>query len=384
MDSQSTVEFVLIGEVRGMHLDPDQLGGIEFDTGSEDGLRIKLLPPNKEKNANYCSEGLVFKTWASIPATEEQVAFVREYNDHDVMLRVTDDISLPYFRNGEIRLGKDGGFDKSFHPRRYLCPSDIVTLIERAESHLWEETNRFLKLLRWRQGVDSPNEMIENTSLYWKAAAGAEEGNFPLAPLSGGGPSNVIEMHNVRWIHWAEQDKADLQMLWLNPQTTEPLGHELIREAGTLVAGSPRSAILIMTAALETAVKMHIGRVAPDTAWLMEELPAPPIFKILRDYIPTIHQSRGLDMTFWEVLRPVVKRTQKLVEVRNKVAHTGKIPEIADSIHDDLQLVSDLLYILDVLEGQEWAKTQVSDSIRKALEWPDPENGRIIVRMQIG
>lgn len=78
-------------------------------------------------------------------------------------------------------------------------------------------------------------------------------------------------------------------------------------------------------------------------------------------------------------VKPFIKKVQKLIELRNKVAHTGKIPEDAAPIHDNLELVSDLLYLLDVLAGHDWAKSLASHELRKALDWPNPTHGRITV-----
>lgn len=182
-------------------------------------------------------------------------------------------------------------------------------------------------------------------------------------------------------IHWDSEHSTDLQELWSVNDLAEPLGHALVREAAALASESPRSSILIMTAALETAVKMHISHVAPDTAWLLEEIPSPPIFKILRDYIPAIHRIRGNEIHFWEKVKPSIKKVQKLIELRNKVAHTGKIPEDAGPIRNDLILVSDMLYLLDVLDGHDWAKPLVSHDLRKALNWPNPKHGRLYLKI---
>ncbi|RZK26823.1 MAG: hypothetical protein EOO43_01670 [Flavobacterium sp.] len=42
-----------------------------------------------------------------------------------------------------------------------------------------------------------------------------------------------------------------------------------------------------------------------------------------------------------------------------------------------IELVSDFLYILDVLDGHEWAKSLVSFKLRKSFGWPEPKDQRI-------
>ncbi len=371
MEKDSHIDFLLYSYTKGLHFDPHRPEGIKFTPNDERGLRFVILPIHPEKDACGNREGLVCKTSATYSATTEQVLFVDSYNNLNTMLRVADDIALPFQPDGKILIGKDGIFKNDFHPRRYLCPADISQLLERVEDELAAKTDRFLKLLRWRQGFDALGEVVTHRALYWTI----DDGDYPIAP-SDGNPSQEIIIPMMYGIHWDGKHQTALQELWSANDHTEPLGHALAREAATLISESPRSAILIMTAALETAVKMHISRIAPDTAWLMENNPAPPIFKVLRDYIPTIHRTRGKEIDFWDNVKPFIKKAEKLIEIRNKVAHTGKIPHDAGSIQDHLILVSDLLYLLDVLDGHDWAKDLVSHKLRKTLDWPSPNDGR--------
>lgn len=379
MEQDTNIDFVLVTQVEGMHFQPHRPEGIEFTPAGVCGLRFVLRPADPNGDACGDREGLICKIYETYPATKDQALFVDSYNKRKMMLRVADGISLPFKPKDEILIGEDGTCKEGFHPRRYLCPPDISQLIELVESDLASKTDRFLKLLRWRQGIDAPGEVVRHRTLYWRVG----EGEYPIAPLDGG-PSQQIELQGMFGIHWDGEHSTDLQELWSATGLTEPLGHALVREAAALASESPRSSILIMTAALETAVKMHISHIAPDTAWLMQEIPSPPIFKVLRDYIPLIHSIRGKEIDFWDKVKPFIKKAQKLIELRNKVAHTGKIPEDAGPIQDDLVLVSDLLYLLDVLDGHEWAKSLASYALRKALDWPSPKDGRFTITIEEG
>lgn len=378
LERKYQIEFVLVSHTKGIFFNPHRPEGLEFIPSSESGLRFVLRPSDPEGDACGNWKGLECKLYLSWPVTKEQADFVVSYNNR-VMLRVADDISLPYKPKEEVLINDDGQCKYGFSPRRYLCPPDIQQLIENVESELSSQTIKFLKLLRWRQGVDAPGEIIESRTLYWKVG----EGDYPLAPLDGG-PRHTVVVSGMYGINWDDVESNDLQELWAQDDIAEPLGHTLVREATALATESPRSAILIMTAALETAVKIHISSVAPDTDWLMEEIPSPPIFKILRDYIPLIHYRRGNELTYWVNVKPYIKKVQKLIELRNKVAHTGKIPEDAPPIQENLELVSDLLYLLDVLAGHDWAKSLASHEFRNALDWPSPRHGRITVAITEG
>ncbi|MEI7946947.1 MAG: hypothetical protein WCJ02_09630 [bacterium] len=378
LEQNSSIDFLLVTQTKGMFFNPHRPEGLEFITSSK-AMRFTLRPTDQEGNACGNQKGLVCKLFGTYPTTKEQSDFVDSHINHGLMLRVADDITLPFMSKAAILIDKNGKYKDGFHPRRCLFPSDIRQLIGDIESELVSKTNHFLKLLRWRQGIDAPCEVIEHRALYWKIGGG----NYLLVPLEGA-MQHTFVLPEMLGIHWDDEDSKNLQELWAKDDIAEPLGHTLVREASALASESPRSAILIMTAALETAVKMHISSIAPDTDWLMEETPSPPIFKILRDYIPLIHLRRDNELVFWEKVKPFIKKVQKLIELRNKVAHTGKIPEDAGSIHDNLELVSDLLYLLDVLAGHDWAKSLTSQEFRNALDWPSPTHGRIIVTITDG
>lgn len=54
----------------------------------------------------------------------------------------------------------------------------------------------------------------------------------------------------------------------------------------------------MMTSALETGIKTHISKLSPDTEWLLENLPSPPIDKIFKNYIPLLYEKCGRAIEF--------------------------------------------------------------------------------------
>jgi hypothetical protein len=355
------IDFVLVAQIKGLHFHFHCPEGIKFTPDTDNGLSFTLIPTDPENDASGHRMGLTCKAYATYSATEEQCLFVDSYN-RKVMLRVAKGINLPFQPKGDVLIAEDGSVKVGFSPRLDLCPSDISSLIKRVESELTGHIDRFLKLLRWRQGIDAPHEIVKDRALYWRV----EGSDYPLAPLE---INETAVGSGMVGIHWDVNHSLALEKIWVAKDTTEPLGHALLREAANLVSESPRSAIMIMTAALETAIKMHISHLAPDTAWLISEIASPPIFKILRDYIPALHRARGKEIDFWDKTKPFIKKVQTLVEIRNKVAHTGKIPDDAGPIQNDIALVTDMLYVLDVLNGHEWAKSRVGYELCNALDW---------------
>ena len=374
MKHNDYIDFVLVTSVEGMHFQPHRPKGMEFIASSEGHLRFVLTPAKPEEDASGHRMGLTCKVYKSYTATEEQKKFVSSWNDERKITGTSAKISLPYKINGEILISADGKFAEGYSPRRHLCPPFILDLIEFVELDLYKQAGRFLKLLRWRQDCDGPGEVLKHTSLYWRVG----EGDYPHVPQETG-LTEAVTIKGMFGIHWSESHKSNLQNLWESESVSEPLGHSLLREATALSHESPRSAVLMMATALETAVKTHISKIAPDTAWLMENLSSPPIFKILRDYIPLVHQSKGNELKFWDKLKPEFTKVQKLIEHRNKIAHTGNLHIDIESMQDYTDLVSDFLYLIDVLDGHEWAKSLVSHTLRKRLEWPEPIDKRVSI-----
>jgi hypothetical protein len=69
---------------------------------------------------------------------------------------------------------------------------------------------------------------------------------------------------------------------------SEPFAYELLREAWALRDSSPRSSVLIAIAALEVGVKQYIADRVKPAKWLVNNLPAPDVIRILQKYLPSL------------------------------------------------------------------------------------------------
>jgi hypothetical protein len=151
----SHIDFLPVARIEGMHFDPHRPNGIEFSVHGDAELRFFLAPSKPEQDACGHREGLECKTYTTHAASEEQALFVDAYNNHNTMLRVAEGLRLPFAPDGKPLIHAGGKFEKGYHPGRYVCPADIRALVERFEFELANHTDRFLKLLRWRQGIDA-------------------------------------------------------------------------------------------------------------------------------------------------------------------------------------------------------------------------------------
>lgn len=150
--------------------------------------------------------------------------------------------------------------------------------------------------------------------------------------------------------------------------TFPPAAHELLREAWRNIVPHPRSALLMAVAAAETAVKTLIVDLAPQTEWLIKELPSPPVDKMVKRYIVGL----PVRCDFSGEVKPPPKSVQSAlkrgIELRNAVVHGRSLELDASELRDLLLAIKDLLYLLDYYSGQEWALARLSNRARKELD----------------
>jgi hypothetical protein len=285
-------------------------------------------------------------------------------------------MELPLVQRGEIKIDETGHIADGFSVPFELYPPALQTVCDEVFRELRTGLERFLKLLRWQQEIDAPHRVFDfEPALYWRIA----DGPYRIVGQKRG---EGFTARSPAGIQWSDADQREFAELWAQRAAEEPLAHELLREARVALDGSPRSALLLAATALETGVKMHAAKLVPDAGWLLSEMPSPPIHKMLRAYLPNLHAARGVGLADWARLRPLFNHAQKLAEYRNDLTHAGQMPsDVLAALPELINTVSDLLYVLDVLEGHDWAKGCVGHMTRTLLGWPSPRRARYFVEM---
>ena len=148
---------------------------------------------------------------------------------------------------------------------------------------------------------------------------------------------------------------------------TEPLGHELYREAWHQQHENPRSALILGIAAAEVGFKYYVGALVPEAQWLVENVPSPPLGKMLRKYLPTLPAKLTVQGKAPLLPSAIVKDIEEGVELRNKVAHVGTVALTYERLEEILLAIKDLLWILDYYSGFQWALEHVRTETQAAL-----------------
>lgn len=130
--------------------------------------------------------------------------------------------------------------------------------------------------------------------------------------------------------------------------------------------------MILSVSAVEIELKRLIGQLVPEAEWLIRNLPAPDIFKIVKDYLarlPDIPKNI-------QPPKNLQKSLQGAIQLRNDLIHVGQpkgterdatIAEVAKHCNSVLAMASDLLWLFDAYRGHEWALEHLSSRTRETL-----------------
>jgi hypothetical protein len=218
---------------------------------------------------------------------------------------------------------------------------------------------RAIRLIRWRtnsKGGPNPIKSVLPDGLQWSLDG------TDWKRVSGFFSLKITQLDPPP--EWTPE-VAEFVMGELSGELDEPLGHELLREAWILRDVSPRSAIVMGVAAAEIGFKQFAMVKFPDSAWVLENLPSPPLLKMLSDFFPWDKlklQINGKNLT---VPESTMANLKKAVTLRNEVVHKGTQSMDADTVDSVLTAVRDLLYFLDALNGpRNWCFAYLSQDAR--------------------
>jgi hypothetical protein len=219
---------------------------------------------------------------------------------------------------------------------------------------------RTLRLLLWKTGVTEPsNTICSALSFSWSANGDTWK------PLHTGGSLNLSVGPGFKSVN---QTVADEVSAALGAGLSEPLGHELLREAWEHYRTAPRSALVIGMAAVEVAFKGYAGSLAPQAKWLLDELQTPPLIRMLKHFLPILEVKLRIGD---KILIPpqLLRALERGVALRNTTVHSAAQARLfPQDVFEILKDIRDLLYLLDgYCGGQRWAFERVSQRTRAFL-----------------
>lgn len=188
------------------------------------------------------------------------------------------------------------------------------------------EMERLFKLLRWKYTLGDGQLKYLSEDIFWSFD---EESWNRVVRCSA--PENL----RVRMIE-GKPLNAEMMKALMEGGNAEPIFFELLREANSISHTNLESAFVIAVSAFEVAVKYLIKNHLPDTEWLIDEVPSPPIEKIVRDFFPRLIPG----FTFSENQVNDLKST---ILIRNKLVHSGRIGNKRETLFKLINFINDFI-----------------------------------------
>jgi hypothetical protein len=137
----------------------------------------------------------------------------------------------------------------------------------------------------------------------------------------------------------------------LNQPLVVPVSDTLIRDAWKIHNESPRGGLMLGIAALEVGLKEFIAGKCADARWLADNVPSPPVMRILQEYVPAL---AGAIVKDHPIPKEILDELRDGVQIRNRIAHVGASIDY-DKLRRVLAAVRRALRFLDVYQGRTWA-----------------------------
>lgn len=238
-------------------------------------------------------------------------------------------------------------------------PEYFRTFVGHVNKELSDSSRLVINAIRWRINKLGPHQAISTRGLSWSK----DQRFWHPAPLS----ISVRILAFSSTAHILERAKKDIAQI-VNNRLQEPVYHELFREAWGQRNDNPRSSLVTGLSSLEVAIKSTIGNLVAGTSWLVENLPSPPVTRLLNEYLPQLPAVNTIKGKVHPPPKKIIDLIKKGVTIRNQIAHIGGKAPSDETLDQILEAIRDVIWLLDYYCGQVWAYEFISKETRLALE----------------
>lgn len=239
-----------------------------------------------------------------------------------------------------------------------LGPPMYRAFIDETQSVLAELASQCASVIQWRFSLRGSHKPLKGgRRLSWSF-----DGSDWKAIMGVGG---VDAWDSFSLVPMDEQPQTAVLAL-LEADESEPLGHELLREAeGLCRTGGQRSAFVVALMAAEVGVKNFITELVPETDWLLTNIPSPPLIKLIQEQLPLVKAKCDFDGKVLPPTKDMCETLKKAVNMRNDIVHKGRHEKVGERLWKVIDTVRDLLYLLDYYRGHRWALDLVMPNIAR-------------------
>jgi hypothetical protein len=337
---------------------------LEFKLPGEPSLQIKVRKPKTDNSDRALSTeaeqvvagSAIIEAIADFPISEEHKAYLTSLRERTV---------YPNCNNGTLGYRDESGNIADF-PKLKSLPLDLQTRLKDIYRELAADTEKFIKTLRWRCSIPGAHHSLQSNQM--RFSVDGEQWH----PVSINSPNMTLSEIFFKKL-LGEKERHQLVLLW--DQEGEPFYHELFREAWDQREKNPKSAIVIGIAAAESAVKQCIVKFDPGAEYRLQESQSSPVSEMIKDELPKLIRENFRNDVIEDICKEAGKKKDNVipigirtsvhtgVAVRNKIVHTGKIPEIYEGYCNNISQateelllnIRDLLWIIDYYCGYDWA-----------------------------
>lgn len=255
-------------------------------------------------------------------------------------------VKLPHRISLDAEIDADGRIPEKWGIELAILPRKFQALSHEIKRQLSDYVHNFIKTLRWIQGASGGQSPFAFVQFQWSWDK-ASWHNMPH--------SIRVRITTPRGIDTSTQAIERIRAMWASEES-EPLAHELVREARDIANTNPRSALLIGVSALETGLKGYIQSIVPNSHIIIDKMPSPPVITMLQEVIPSLHSALKVENSSFPLNNEDKEYVIKWVSQRNLVAHGLKQDINIDDLLVFIEFAQAMLYKLDVCGGREWAE----------------------------
>jgi hypothetical protein len=307
---------------------------LEFEIKKPYPISIQLKNPPKEYLEKSSNKSVTFCDVFTILEPNDKLMGVFKKFDKSKNHLYTNSSSPNENLNAPIHLSIE----------QELVPHYYATYLAQIENDLMNVGKKLICLIRWTNNLLGTHNPFATRGSYWS-------------------------IDNVHWYHFPRKFKTFLtsqgETIHLNARgknkinellennVTEPLHHELFREAWVQRTSNPRSAMIIGISSVEVALISTLDILLPDNKRLKRKLKNKPLYKFLDECWNEmaignkIFQITSLPDTLLSLIK------EGVIE-RHKIAHFGFKASNTERVEQILEGIKDLLFIVDCLSGNEF------------------------------
>lgn len=340
--------FKLEYTIREFSLPEDEVMALEVHSAHE--VKVQIRAPNKkEQEQGHKIQHAFSNAYVELDASERNDEIFRKIEGNKI-LEPESQWSLKYKGQDDVEITL---------PSIDEFPEHFKSFLSQVHKELSDSSKIVISALRWRTNKLGPHNAISTRGMFW-----SKDKIFWHPAPSSLSTRLLAVSSTIRLSCDAKRDIVNL----VKKQYQEPVHHELFREAWGQRNDNPRSSLVTGISSLEVAIKSTIGTLIPGASWLAENMPSPPVLRLLNEYLPQLPASNHIGGKVLPPPKETMDLIKKGVTIRNQISHIGGKAPVDDTLDQILEAVRDIMWLLDYYCGHSWAYKFISEETRARLE----------------